>query len=359
MIGRKANGTPDRRSVYGRTRAEVVRKLDELRGRKASGLVTELTRLTVSDYLMQWLRDTVTMENRPGTFVRYEGNIRLHIAPAIGALKLTSLKPAHLQHVYAGMAARGFAPSTIRIVHAILHRALKRAVEWNYLPRNPADAVKPPSRTQPEMTPLTAEQVKQLLPAAVRASSRYAVLYRRLVDTGLRIGEALALAWPDVDLERGAVSITKTLQDVQRGGVPVLGDPKTEQSRRKVPLAPATVAALRAHRGRQNEERLQVGPGYAAYGFVFASPVGTAVYGRTVGVALTHLLASLGLPHVRLHDLRHTAATLMLEAGVPAKIVSERLGHSSIAMTLDRYLHVTEGMQRDAVRRVASMMGWD
>jgi integrase len=359
VVGRKTNGAIDRRTVYGRSRAEVVKKLDEIRLRRSAGLVVEPNSLTLGTFLAQWLQDTVAMENRDGTLRRYSSLTRNHIAPALGPVKLTAIRPAHLQRLYADMIAKGRAPSTVKVVHAIFHKSFEQAVQWNYLPRNPAQAVKPPALTQYEMQPLDMEQANRLLTTSEEREDRWAPLWRLLIDSGARLGEALGLTWADVDLERGSISITKTLKRVTDGGTPVLGEPKTARSRRRIPLAPATTRALRAHRARQAEVRLATGPAYAPYDFVFTAEHGLPIHQQRVGPALRASLDAAGLDHVRVHDLRHTAATLMLGAGVPAKIASERLGHSSVAFTLDRYSHVMPGMQDEAVLRMTSAMGWE
>jgi len=206
--------------------------------------------------------------------------------------------------------------------------------------------VRPPRGKQPVMTPLTRERTAGLIEAAEARGDQWAALWRLLVDSGLCIGEALALTWDDLDLERGRVSVAKTLVLHADGpdGAPVVNEPKNSHSRRLVPIAPATVRALRAHRARQAADRLALGPRYAAHGLVFSTAVGTVARYRRINEALRATLAAAELPRVRIHDLRHTAATLMLAANIPAKIVSERLGHSSIAITLDRYSHVMPGM---------------
>jgi integrase len=359
VVGRKTNGAIDRRTVYGHSRAEVVKQLDELRLRRSNGLVVEPNTLTVATFLTQWLRDTVTMENRDGTLRRYTSLTRNHILPTIGHLKLSAVQPAHLQRLYAGMTATGKAPSTTKGAHAILHKAFEQAVEWRYLARNPAQAVKPPALKQHDMHPLAPEEANHLIASAESLDDRWAPLWRMLLDSGARLGEALALTWNDVDLERGSIIITKTLQRVARDGVPVIGDPKTARSRRMIPLSPATTRALRAHRARQAEVRLAAGAAYAGYDLAFASRHGFPFRHQRVGEALAASLSAAGLPRIRVHDLRHSAATLMLGAGVPAKVASERLGHSSVAFTLDRYSHVTTGMQDAAVVRLTAAMGWD
>lgn len=358
MLGRTATGRPDRRFVYGRTRAEVQRKLDELRTRAATGLVTEPHQLTVATYLTQWLRDSVALHTREKTQRTYAVLVRRHILPAIGAVKLTGLRPAHLQALYAAMTATGYASATVRLTHGLLVTALKQAVAWGYLPRNPADAARPPTLRRTEMQTLDAEQVRRLLATAAAAGDRWLALWHLLVDSGARIGEALALTWADLDLDRGTVTVRRTLMGVAADGAPRTGEPKTARARRTVTLMPTTVAALRAHRARQGAERLACGPDYAGHNLVFCTPIGTAAAHGTVLTAFRAALRRAGLPEtVRLHDLRHTSATLMLAAGVNPRVAADRLGHASVAMTLTIYSHVTPSTEADAAARLARVLG--
>jgi integrase len=357
MVGRRADGKPDRRVVYGKTRAEVQHKLDDLRRRVADGLVTEPTRLTVDDFLTQWLRDSVTPSSRANTVATYSSLTRTHVLPRLGALKLSALRPAHLQALYAAMLAAGKSPATVRLVHAMVHRAFDQATKWNYLARNPAGAVDPPAEQRQEMQTLDPDQVRALIAGAEAAGDRWAALWRLLVDTGARIGEALGLTWADVDLDRGGIAIRHTLTRVDAVGTPRFNEPKTARSVRTVTLTPATEAALRVHRARQAADRLAAGPVWADYGLVFASQVGTARTRSAALYAFRVALTRAGLPAgLRLHDLRHTSATLMLLTGTPARVAADRLGHSSVGITLDRYSHVTPTMEADAVNRLARVL---
>ena len=199
--------------------------------------------------------------------------------------------------------------------------------------------------------------MKALLDSSEAAGDRHAPLWRLLVDTDCRIGEALALTWGDVDLDRQKLAIRRTLVKVERDGTPTTGDPKTPRSVRRVTLAPDTVAALRAHRARQLEERLACGPAHADHGLIFASPIGTGTRTTAVLRPFRAALRRAELPAtLRTHDLRHTVATLMLQAGVNSRVAADRLGHASVVMTLTVYAHVTESMEADAADRVTRLM---
>jgi integrase len=313
MVGRKANGRPDRRVLYRKTRAVVQQKLDALRGQVSQGLVVEPHQLTVADFFTQWLRDSVALTSRPATYRLYASLIRTHVLLRLGAMRLTVLRPAHLQQLYADLVTQGKATGTVTTLHAAIHRALVQAVSWGYVVRSPAEAVDRPAARSPEMQVLSLEQTQTLLCTAEEAGHPDSTLWRLLLDAGARIGEALAVTWPDVDLERGTIAIRRTLTHLERGGVPVFGEPKTAASRRIITLMPATVAALRGHRSGQLAERLAAGPAYADHDLVFAAPDGRPLREQTCLRRLRRALRAAGTPGtLRLHDLRHTAATLML-----------------------------------------------
>ncbi len=336
-----------RKSVYGKTRADVARRLPELQKHKADGLPAVSERQTVERFLQDWLK-SASQGLRPRTAIRYEQFIRVHIVPAIGATSLAKLTPQRLQELYADRRVAGLSPASVRQLHAILHRAFKQGMRWGVLVRNPADAVTPPRVERHEMRALDPEQVMTLVDAA--RGERLEALIVLAVTGGLRQGELLALRWRDIDLEGAALQIHGTLQPTKGGFV--VAPPKTARSRRQVALSMVAVEALRRHRARQIEERLQTGPAWEQPDLVFANEAGAYIDGRNMRHFLDPLVARAGLPRIRFHDLRHSAATLMLSRGVHAKIVSEMLGHSQIAITLDLYSHVTPTMQRTATAEI-------
>ena len=298
--------------------------------------------LKVEDYLRRWLEDSVTGTVRDTTFERYEQNCRKHIIPTPGRVKVNDLTPAHPPGLYKEK-LRTLSPRSVRYVHVTLHKALKQAVQDGLLPRNVTEAVKPPQLHRDEMNPLTPDQAKILLETACAVSDRLEALYVLAVTTGLRQGELLGLKWDDVDLEAGMLQVRRTLTTAKGG--PVLSAPKTRGSRRSVKLPPAASDALRSHLERQLAEIDRVGSLWQENGLIFASEVGEPLDRRYV---TTHRfkpsLKRAGLPRVRFHDLRHTCATLLLSKNVNPKVVSEMLGHASIAITLDTYSHVLPGM---------------
>ena len=342
-----------RKSYYGRTRQEVAQKLTTGLKTRQDGLPLSGERQTVAKYLVHWL-EAAKPSLRPRTSQRYEQYLRLHAIPQIGNLGLARLGPQHLQELYADRLQAGLSPASVAHLHAVLHRALKQAARWGMLPRNVADLVSPPRAERHEMSTLSQEQARALLAAA--AGDRLEAIYVLALATGMRLGELGALRWSDVDLAAGAVQVRGSLQRTPEG-LRIL-EPKTNQSRRRVLLSEVAVEALRRHRARQLEERLKVGPAWEDNGLVFANQIGRPIGGDMVlKRSFRPLLRKANLPVIRFHDLRHTAATLLLERGIHPKIVSEMLGHSRIAITLDLYSHVTPTMQRQAAEAMNAVLG--
>jgi integrase len=264
----------------------------------------------------------------------------------LGSVKLKALSPTHVRGLYKEKLS-SLSPRTVQYIHVTLHKALKQAVSDGLIPRNATEAVKPPQVRREEIRPLTPEQVKMLIDAA--SGDRLEALYVLAVHTGLRQGELLGLKWDDIDLEAGTLQVRRALITA-RGG-PRLAAPKTKGSRRRVSLTGTAAQVLKGHLERQLEEIDQAGSLWQENGLVFASETGTPLDRRDVtSRRFKPLLQRAGLPHFRFHDLRHTCATLLLTKNVNPKVVSEMLGHSSIAVTLDTYSHVLPNMQDSAAR---------
>ena len=284
------------------------------------------------------------------TFERYEQITRLHLKSALGRVKLKALTPAHVRGLYREKLEEGLSARTVRYIHTTLHKALKQAVMDGLIPRNATEAVKPPQPSREEMHPLTPEQAKLLLQVAHDFGDRLEALYVLAIHTGLRQGELLGLKWDDVDLDDGSLQVRRTLTITKNG--PIFTSPKTTSSRRSVKLTGKAIEALKSHLKRQLVEMDRVGslwsPGDAD-GLIFASETGESLDRRVVTKSeFKPLLKRAGLPEIRFHDLRHTCATLLLTRNVNPKIVSEMLGHSSIAITLDTYSHVLPNMRDQA-----------
>jgi integrase len=339
-----------RKSYYGKTRAEVSAKLAAAIRDKDRGLMPAPERQLVRDYLSSWLTTNKARLER-GTWVRYEQYVRVHVVPALGRVRLTALTPQHLQHLYAAKLAENLSPTTVNHLHTCLHTALEAAFRLGLVPRNVADMVNPPRKVSHQMQVYTPEQVRLLLD--VVQGTRQEGLYTLALFTGMREGELLGLRWRDVDLASGHLTIQTALKNVSNRRW--LGKPKTEAGRRQIMLTATTMAALRAHRTRQLQERLAAGEAWHDLDLVFCTRTGGHIAGSNLRMAHIRLLKRLGLPYIRIHDLRHTAATLLLLQGVPVKVVSEMLGHASVTITMNLYMHVLPTMQRAAAEAMEAL----
>jgi integrase len=280
----------------------------------------------------------------PSTARRYRDLGRLHLA-AFKAVRLAKIGPEDVQRLYADRLATGLSGTSVRHLHSVLHSALDDAVKWGLVARNVCDAVKAPARNRTEMQTWNPAQARAILAAA--AGDDLEALWRLAITTGMRRGELLGLKWADVDFDANALSVRRSLS---RGGSSRLieREPKTEAGRRRIALSPETTESLRRHRVRQLEYRLSVGIAYEDRDLVFTNPLGAYLHPNTLMRSFARLTKAANVPTIRFHDLRHTSATLLLAEGVHPKIVQERLGHSDIAMTLNRYSHVTPHMQTAA-----------
>ena len=239
----------------------------------------------------------------------------------------------------------GLSGTTVVQAHRILHKALQDAVRWGVAWRNVASAVSPPKKSRREMLVLNAAELAVLLDAV--GTSTFGHVIAAAAYTGMRRGELVGLQWRDIDLDRGTLSVQRSLQLVPRRGY-VASEPKTSRSRRTITLGTTLVATFKRQRALQAENRLAAGPVWNEGGWVFTRPDGRPVDPTIVSRKFRSVVTELGLPPVRLHDLRHTHATLLLVQGVHPKVVQERLGHFSISITLDIYSHVLPGLQERA-----------
>jgi integrase len=339
------NGKRHRKSIYGRTRREVADKLAAALKAQHDGLAFAPETHKVGSYFDDWL-EYVKPTVRPSTWHRYEVNVRVHIKPALGHVRLARLSPQHLTRFYSERQASGLAPRTVLQLHRLIHAALKQAVRWDLVARNVAGLVDPPRAPRLDVQTYTAEEVRTLLAAA--AGDQFEALYVLAVTTGMRQGELLGLRWRDVNLDTNVLQVRFALQRMPDKTLQLV-EPKTNSSRRKVHLSVVAADALRRHKVRQASERLRLGARWEDHDFVFPNHTGRPMCG--VSLLHTHYLPMLwraGLPRRRFHDLRHTAATLLLEANVNTKVVSELLGHTHVSTTMDIYQHVTPTMQHQA-----------
>jgi integrase len=343
-----------RKVIYAKSHDEARRRLTEALADRDRGLIYDSKGLTLEEYLARWLEDSVRGSVKTTTYQSYASIVRLHVRPTLGGTKLAAVTPAHLHRLYRAKLEEGLAPKSVKYIHTTLHRALKQAVRWGLVPRNVAASVDPPKVSTPEMRPLIRVQACTLLEAA--RGNRLEALYVLAVTTGMRQGELLGLGWEDVDPNAGVVRVRKTLT-LAKGG-PRLTEPKTRGSRRQIRLTNSAVGALERHRALQNSEGVARGHEWNHQGLVFCTRRGTPI--RRDNLHVRHwkpLLRRAGVPDIRFHDLRHTCAILLLTKGVHPKIVSEMLGHSSIAITLDTYSHVIPGLGDVAALAMEDALG--
>ncbi|MEZ5343562.1 MAG: site-specific integrase, partial [Acidimicrobiales bacterium] len=336
------------------SRKEAFQKLQELHALRENRGELGTSRQTVAVFLEAWLRDVVKPHLRPKTYRTYADQVRLHIVPAVGHVRLDRLSSQQVQRFLTAMQESGLSASTVNQTRRTLRTALAQARRWRLILENPVDHVRvaaPESgRTGGILRPAEAQS---LLDAA--ADDRLQALYVVSLALGLRQGEALGLTWSDVDLDKGQLTIRKQLQRVD--GVLQRVEPKTRRSRRTIALPTFAVIALRQHRTRQLEERLQVGPAWPDNDLVFTTSVGTPVSARNVLRSFKRHLRSAGLPDIRWHDLRHTTASFLAMQGVHQRTAMEILGHSTTAMTTEIYTHVMPEWQRDAASRMNDLLG--
>jgi integrase len=341
-----------RKHFLGNDRDEVVRRQRAALKSQDDGLPIITERQSVRQFMHAWLQ-AAKPSLRERTWVRYEQYVRLHIVPSLGKNSLQTLTPQHLQKLYAERLAAGASPTTVHHLHAVIHKALKQAMRWNLVMRNVADLVDPPRVSRFEMNPLGPEQARMFLDAV--GGDRLEALYVVALTTGMREGEVLGLRWRDVDLDSGWLQIRGSLQRVN-GALKVM-ETKTKHSQRRVSLTASAVAALRRHRALQAEERLRLGAAWEAYDLVFPNEAGRPIGAASLLRRYFHpALKRAGLPQMRFHDLRHSAASLMLHQGVHPKVVAEMLGHTRISTTLDLYSHVTPTMQQQATAAMEAIL---
>jgi integrase len=360
-IGRDpATGKRRQRTKGGfRTKRECQAALNEAIAAVQGGTFVEPSKRTVRSFLLEeWLPAVQVANLRPGTWENYRIHVQAHIVPALGTVERQRLSPAQLNAFYryllaeAGKLGQGLAPKTVRNIHNILHRALKDAVRWGYLVRNVAEAADPPKGKSAEMRVWSPDQLRAFL-EHVREDHLYA-FWLLIATTGMRRGELAGLRWADVDLDAGRLSVRQPRVVV--ANQPQASEPKTTRGRRSLALDPVTVSALRRHRARQLEHKLAVGARYQDSGLVFTWLDGSPIHPLRFSRSFEQHARRAGLPKIRLHDLRHSYASAALAAGVPAKVISERLGHATIAVTMDIYSHVLPGLDREAADTVARLI---
>lgn len=348
-------GRYQRKVFYGKTRKEVAEKLKAARVQRDQGMTVRTERQTVAQYLTTWLA-TVKPGLAPGSYARYEQIVRLHLIPAIGQHRLTKLTAEHVAALLAAKAETGtLSPTSISYIRLVLSIALKQAMTWRLIAWNVASVVPGPKATPREVPTLTMDDIARFL--AATHGERLAALFVLALLAGLRHGELLGLRWDDVDLDASTIRIQRAL--VRVGSTNALRAPKTAMSRRTVGLPLVAVLALRERAAHQTEERRAAGASWTEQGFVFTNATGAPISQRTVLEHLQRIVERARLPRMRLHDLRHGYASLLLAQNVHPKVVQEALGHSTIGITMDLYSHVLPTARREIVSRLDALLTVD
>ncbi|HXM18371.1 MAG TPA: site-specific integrase [Candidatus Tumulicola sp.] len=340
------NGRAKRRYVYAKRKEDLLDKLDSLKADKKDGKLVKSEKIRVAKYLERWLEDVVRPGLTVGSYKDYNSVLRNHVIPNLGGYRLRDLEPLHIQNLYANLERKGNSARNRQKVHIILSGALKQALAWNMIAVNPCKAVKPPKVERKEMHVLDESQSEQLLKAA--KGDRLYALYVLAITTGLRQGELLGLKWKDLKLkdEQPTLTVCRTLDPI---GL-VAKDTKTPWSRRTIDLNTLAASALRDH------QKNMLAGGNRASEWVFSNTEGNPYFrGNLVRQQFEPMLTKAELPRIRFHDLRHTAASLMIAKGVNIKVVSAILGHKDVVITLDRYGHILPSMQRQAVDAMDSL----
>ena len=343
-----------RKSIYCETQQEAIKAARKANNEKDQGIILPTKDQTLSDFLITWLSDTVKNSVRIRTHERYRELVTLHIIPVLGTTKLQKLAPQQLQMFYNQKLEEGYAPQTVKHMHRVLHKALNDALCWDLVARNVCNSVKAPRVSKKEMQILSGDQAQQFLDAA--RGDPFEALYVLALTTGMRQGELLGLKWEDIDLAMGTLQVKRTIARLVGKGF-TTSEPKTTKSRRRIQLTKMAIEALRQHRVRQREAKLVAGSAWNEQGWVFCNAIGGPVeVGNMIRRSFRPILVKAELPIIRFHDLRHSAASLLLALGVHAKIVQELLGHSQISLTLDTYSHVLPSLQEEAVNRLDALL---
>ncbi len=348
--------TGKRRQLYETVRGskrDALKRLSELQVQVNAAGFVKPSKMTLGEFLDQWLMDYAATNVRPRTLEGYQGIVHAHLMPKLGSILLSELQPLHLQHYYSSALENGrldgkpggLSPRSVLHHHRVISEALSHAVKWGLATRNVAQAVDAPRPRRSEMPVMDTVAIRRLLEAA-QGTAYYPMIHLALY-TGLRRSEFLGLRWSDIDLDMATLSVVQVIHRLRDGRI-IFQEPKTTKGRRLIALSPTAVLVLRTHWERQEAELALIGVTLTNETLVFSHLDGSPYLPDSVTHAFTRIAHQIGLRGVRLHDLRHAHASLMLRQGVHPKIVQERLGHSTIAITLDTYSHVTPGLQEAA-----------
>jgi integrase len=335
------------------TKKEAEKQRTALLHQRDTGNLRKTSKETLSQYISKWLEEIASKRVAPRTYQDYKSYMEHHVYPLLGDVLLSQLRPLDVQLLINQLTEKGYI-RLARYVHSILRQALEQAVKWEMISRNPARNVSVPRQKHEEQHVLSHDEMRKFLNAALY--DPYYPLFVLLLATGMRPGEAFGLQWNDIDLEHNRIAVQRSLD--RTGGKWSLKAPKTAQSRRSIPIPNEVSQILIQHGLTQSERKKKFGDNYQDFGFVFTAENGQPIYKQNfVRRHFKPILIKAGLStELRLYDLRHTCATLLLGEGIHPKIVSERLGYASVNMTLNRYSHVLPDMQQTATNAMGEVM---
>jgi integrase len=352
LLGYDIRGRMIRKTVTAKSRAEVTRKLAQLRRQVDAGRVSTIKTPTLSELMTRWFETVLSREVALSTYDNYHTIVKFHVLPVLGRRKVTDISVADVDRLLALKLGAGLSPSTVHRVRALISQCLDQGVRWGEVPTNVARLSRPPKMVRPEGRTLTRDQAQQLLETL--KTHRHESLYLLMLSTGMRRGEALGLRWEDLNLESGVVRIKRNLK--REGGRIVTADTKTLKSRRAVNVPTTVLEALQRNRELQDVERVNLGEAWVDSGFIFTTSIGTPIDPRNLYREFSQICERAGLGHWHPHELRHSAASLMLASGVKLQVVSEVLGHSSIRMTADVYGHILDPDRQHAASAMSEVL---
>ncbi len=345
-------GKQVQRSVYGATQKEVRQKLAQITAAIDRGTYQAPNRITVSIWLQEWLETYCSGKVKPLTFQSYEGIIKNHIVPALGAMELQAVKGSQIQRLYNGLTKKGLSGKTVKNISAVLHKAFSIALKQGMISANPCDAAELPAAAQHEIKPLTDEEIPLFLSALDASPMRNA--YALCLFAGLREGECMGLSWNQVDFQRGRITVSQQLQKEKSKGGKYYIAPFTKSDKpRTIEPPPIAFDYLRSEKVKQTENRLAAGAAWSnPHDLVFTNEMGRHYAVSTFYKHFKKIAASIGRPDARPHDLRHTAATVAIASGADVKSVQSLLGHATASFTLNVCAHTSERMMRDTAARM-------
>jgi integrase len=348
-LGYKPGGRPQRKLLYGKTRSEVSEALKRMLRDQQLGLAITSDRQTVAQFLSDWLENTVKPKNKQHTYRSYEWIIRIHLIPGLGRLPIAKLTPQKLQAFINERHAAGLSSATVKHINATLRAALSQAQRWQIVQQNAAKLVTLPRSVRYQPRILMADQARELL--KFLNGHLHEALFTVALTLGTRRGETLGLRWCDIDLENANLEVRHSLESVKGKGLHLV-EPKSDRAKRVLRMPPICVTALVKHRLAQLQQKHWAGSKWNEGDFVFTSSLGNPIHPDEISHIFPKILKDAKLPKVRLHDLRHTCASLLLSLGVPAKLVQETLGHSTYQLTMDTYSHMIPALRNEVADRL-------